>query len=103
MQRTKSLLVIILIAVLLSSTFGLTFTAAQDRPFEGVTVELLTFTGPQVAEPLQRRAPDFEELTGAKINVVTVPNSESDAANSLPYSIRNTDTFSQITAHDHDW
>jgi multiple sugar transport system substrate-binding protein len=38
----------------------------------GVTVNLLTFNGPQVAEPLQRRAPDFEKLTGAKINVVAV-------------------------------
>jgi multiple sugar transport system substrate-binding protein len=29
-----------------------------------------------VAEPLQRRGPDFTKLTGAKVNVVTVPNSE---------------------------
>jgi multiple sugar transport system substrate-binding protein len=46
---------------------------AQEKPFEGVTVNLITFTGPQIAEPLQRRGPDFEELTGAKINVVIVP------------------------------
>ena len=44
--------------------------AAQD--FSGVTVNLLTFDGPQVAEPLKRRAPDFEKLTGAKINVIAV-------------------------------
>lgn len=49
---------------------------AQDKPFEGVEVNILTFVGPQVAEPLQRRGPDFTELTGAKINVITVPNSE---------------------------
>ena len=36
----------------------------------------MTFTGPQIAEPLQRRAPDFEKLTGAKINVITVPFSD---------------------------
>ena len=36
----------------------------------------MTFTGPQIAEPLQRRAPDFKELTGATINVVTVPFSD---------------------------
>src|SRR5687767_8860559 len=46
---------------------------AQDKPYEGVTVNVMTFTGPQIAEPLQRRAPDFEALTGAKINVITVP------------------------------
>ena len=38
--------------------------AAGGRQFAGVTVHLLTFNGPQVAEPLQRRAPDFEKLTG---------------------------------------
>ena len=42
------------------------------QDFTGVTVDLLTFNGPQIAEPLQRRAPDFEALTGAKINVVAV-------------------------------
>jgi multiple sugar transport system substrate-binding protein len=56
---------------------GLTGAKAQsDRPFGGVTVNIMTFTGPQIAEPLQRRAPDFEKLTGGKINVVTVPFSD---------------------------
>jgi multiple sugar transport system substrate-binding protein len=44
--------------------------------FKGITVNVLTFTGPQIAEPLQRRAPDFERLTGAKINVIVVPFSD---------------------------
>lgn len=42
----------------------------------GTTINILTFTGPQIAEPLQRRAPDFEKLTGAKVNVLTVPFSD---------------------------
>ncbi len=42
-------------------------------PYAGQTVNILTFTGPQIAEPLQRRGPDFEKLTGAHINVITVP------------------------------
>jgi multiple sugar transport system substrate-binding protein len=46
------------------------------KPYEGVEVNVLTFTGPQIAEPLQRRGPDFTELTGAKINVSTVPFNE---------------------------
>jgi multiple sugar transport system substrate-binding protein len=50
--------------------------APSGKMYEGVTVNLLTFVGPQVAEPLQRRGPDFTELTGATINVITVPNSE---------------------------
>jgi len=49
---------------------------AVPNKYAGVTVNVLTFTGPQIAEPLQRRAPDFEKLTGAKINVVTVPFSD---------------------------
>jgi multiple sugar transport system substrate-binding protein len=51
-------------------------STAQAGQFDGVTVNIMTFTGPQIAEPLQRRAPDFEKLTGAKINVVTVPFSD---------------------------
>jgi multiple sugar transport system substrate-binding protein len=46
--------------------------AESAAAFQGVTVNLLTFNGPQVAEPLQRRAPDFEKLTGAKVNVTAV-------------------------------
>src|SRR5215475_2786013 len=50
--------------------------ASAAGPFEGVSLNVLTFTGPQIAEPLQRRAPDFEKVAGAKINVVTVPFSD---------------------------
>ncbi len=48
----------------------------EAKPYEGVEVNVLTFTGPQIAEPLQRRGPDFTELTGAKINVIIVPFSD---------------------------
>ncbi|MEM7344183.1 MAG: extracellular solute-binding protein [Chloroflexota bacterium] len=46
---------------------------AEALPYEGVEINIVTFTGPQIAEPLQRRGPDFEALTGAKVNVITVP------------------------------
>jgi multiple sugar transport system substrate-binding protein len=45
----------------------------EAKPYEGLEVNILTFTGPQIAEPLQRRGPDFTALTGAKINVTIVP------------------------------
>jgi multiple sugar transport system substrate-binding protein len=65
----------LLISVLL--VFGVfSISSAQDRPFEGVTVNILSFAGPQVTEPLLRRGPDFEELTGAQIEVTTVPFAE---------------------------
>jgi len=50
--------------------------ASGAGQFDGVEINILTFVGPQVAEPLQRRGPDFTKLTGAKVNVVTVPNAE---------------------------
>jgi len=49
---------------------------AQAGEFDGVTVNVMTFTGPQIAEPLQRRGAEFAEATGATINVVTVPFSD---------------------------
>ena len=49
---------------------------AQDKAHEGVTVNVMTFTGPQSAEPLQRRGAEFAEATGATVNVVTVPFSD---------------------------
>src|SRR5919197_1432290 len=46
------------------------------KSHQGVSVPVLTFPGPQIAEPLQRRAPAFGRLTGANIKVVTVPFSD---------------------------
>ncbi len=60
----------------LYAAFGLAGPAAAQGKFDGVTVNVVTFTGPQIAEPLQRRAPDFKKLTGATINVITVPFSD---------------------------
>jgi multiple sugar transport system substrate-binding protein len=47
--------------------------ASPGTKFKGVSVNILTFNGPQIAEPLQRRAPDWEQLTGGHVNVVAVP------------------------------
>ncbi len=46
--------------------------AKPGTKFAGISVNILTFNGPQVAEPLQRRAPDWEQLTGGHVNVVAV-------------------------------
>ena len=54
---------------------GGTGVAQAAGEFEGVTVNVLTQTG-AIQEPLQRRAPEFEKLTGAKINVIAVPFSD---------------------------
>jgi multiple sugar transport system substrate-binding protein len=62
-----------------ATTAAVATTAAAAVPtnqFQGVEINILTFTGPQIAEPLQRRGPDFSKLTGAKVNIVTVPFSD---------------------------
>jgi multiple sugar transport system substrate-binding protein len=51
-------------------------TLAQTGRFQGVSINVLTFTGPQIAEPLRRHAATFERATGAKVNVTVVPLSD---------------------------
>ena len=66
-----------LLGAVAASALGLMGQAPVSAgQFDGVTVNVMTFTGPQIAEPLQRHAPEFEKLTGAHINVVTVPFSD---------------------------
>ncbi|MEZ4672510.1 MAG: extracellular solute-binding protein [Anaerolineae bacterium] len=50
--------------------------AAQDKPFDGVTIRILSFVGPAVTEPILRRQPDFEAVSGAHLEITTVPNAE---------------------------
>jgi multiple sugar transport system substrate-binding protein len=68
--------VLVLASLLIAVLASLGVVHAQDRPFEGVTVNVISFTGPQVTEPLVRRGPDFEALTGANIEITTVPFAE---------------------------
>ncbi len=80
MKRLKNLfgkvVLTIIIAGLLSCSLPLFFGQAMAGKYDGVTIHVMAFTGPQIAEPLQRRAPDFKKLTGATINVITVPFSD---------------------------
>jgi multiple sugar transport system substrate-binding protein len=50
--------------------------APEKKPYEGITINALTFSGPQIKEPMQRRAKEFEAATGAKVNVTDVPFSD---------------------------
>lgn len=50
--------------------------SSQAGEFDGVTINVMTFTGPQIAEPLQRRGKEFGEKTGATVNVIIVPFSD---------------------------
>ncbi len=74
-QLAKALVLALAAIVIAACTNGTPNTSSGNQ-FSGVTVRVLTFTGPQIAEPLQRRGPDFEKQTGAKIEVITVPFSD---------------------------
>lgn len=50
--------------------------SGADMAAEDITIEVLTFTGPQIAEPLQRRGAEFSEATGIGVNVTVVPFSD---------------------------
>jgi multiple sugar transport system substrate-binding protein len=75
-MKRYGLLVVLVVAMLVVAAWSSGGSKKSQKPFDGVTVNVVTFTGPQIAEPLQRRAPDFAKLTGAKINVITVPFSD---------------------------
>src|SRR6266571_4467245 len=75
-RQLAKALVLALAAVVIAACTNGTQNSSSGNKFSGVTVRVLTFTGPQIAEPLQRRGPDFERQTGAKIEVITVPFSD---------------------------
>jgi multiple sugar transport system substrate-binding protein len=49
---------------------------AQDKPYEGVTINILTRPGPVIAGRLAERGKEFEAATGAKVVVAEVPFAE---------------------------
>ncbi len=73
MSRVLAKAVVLLVFVAACSTGSNT---SSNQSFSGTTIRVVTFTGPQIAEPLQRRAPDFEKATGAKVQIITVPFSD---------------------------
>jgi len=69
----KKFNLLLITALLLIVIVSVGLVTAQEMPYAGVTIDILTFTGPQIAEPLQRHAPEFAAATGATVNIVTVP------------------------------
>src|SRR4029078_3859584 len=55
-----------------ASPSAATPAGSPGTTFAGISVNILTFNGPQIAEPLQRRAPRWEELTGGQGTAVAV-------------------------------
>jgi multiple sugar transport system substrate-binding protein len=48
-------------------------TAQAQKKYEGVEINLLTRPGPVIAGRLEERGREYQEMTGAKVNVSTVP------------------------------
>lgn len=71
MKNLRLSLVAMLVLVCILGSFSI--TTAQALPYDGVTINILSFVGPAVTEPLLRRGPDFEALTGVNIEITTVP------------------------------
>ncbi len=63
-MKTRKLLASASVLALVASGATSVASAQGGGEFDGVEVNIVTFDGPQIAEPLQRRAPDFNELTG---------------------------------------
>ncbi len=76
MKFAKLFSLIASVAMLVLPVASMGGVQAQALPFDGVSATVLTFVGPQVAEPQQRRAPEFKKLTGADITIATVPNAD---------------------------
>src|SRR6266545_1103343 len=70
----RALVLVVGAAAIAACSTGTSNTGNQK--FSGVTVRVVTFTVPQIAEPLQRRAPDFSRATGARVEIITVPFSD---------------------------
>jgi multiple sugar transport system substrate-binding protein len=47
-------------------------TLAQQQRFDGITITVATFDKP-IGVGVERRAREFEKLTGAKVNMVKLP------------------------------
>ena len=49
---------------------------AAEAPAGDITIDVLTFTGPQIAEPMQRRGAEYTAANGVQVNVTVVPFSD---------------------------
>ncbi len=76
MARNRRQWVALLPAAALVVASATTVVAQDERAYEGVEINVVTFTGPPIYEPLQRYAGPWSEETGAQINFTQFPFSD---------------------------
>ncbi len=65
----RKVTVILLLVAMLVATGIVPATAQGDRPFEGQTVVVVTQTGRAIGGPVEDHAPEWEEMTGARVEL----------------------------------
>jgi multiple sugar transport system substrate-binding protein len=69
----QSMVVALLGASALAGLSALAPAAKAQKMYDGVEINLLTRPGPVIAGRLEERGLEYQEMTGAKVNVATVP------------------------------
>ena len=69
----QSMVVALLGASALAGLSALAPAAQAQKMYDGVEINLLTRPGPVIAGRLEERGLEYQEMTGAKVNVATVP------------------------------
>ena len=90
--------------LLAGSSLAVVPAVAQDEPqFDGVQINLVTFSGPPIYEPLQRHALAWQELDGRhQVNITTYPF--SDLYQSSPHGrATGTNSFDVMTLARGGW
>lgn len=73
MRLQRALMPALLGATAMAGATALAPTAEAQKKFDGVEINLLTRPGPVIAGRLDQRGEEFTEMTGATVNVATVP------------------------------
>ncbi len=68
-NEMKRILLMILVSVMLVTLVPQAFSAPRDKPFAGTTLRFVTANQPSVETTIQEHLPEFEKLTGIKVNM----------------------------------
>ena len=80
MSRKASVYVLVVLVVFLISTLSVgVYGETSKKPYEGQKITLFAADHPDIIDPIRDMLPKFEEMTGIKVNIETVPEGEHNA------------------------